>query len=684
VLALALASSATTASVTSTAKFSSTGSFVVDNEIIYYTGKTSDSFTGLLRGRSGTTAASHASGAAVRGPVLAAHHNGLASATVAIENKLGSGESIPTSGMYLKGTGMGTSAWGSLELPSSPTFTGTVTATNFVGNGAGITGITGATGGVSNTGSTTIAADSDVNGVGVIDLIVGGVTRMRAGAGNIDVFGTLTGKFYDKGGEVYNARAYGAVGDGVTDDTAALRSWIADACGPDGGAAYLPPGRYYVNPSSGTEVLLIEHPCTYWTVNARDSVLVVGPSVSSTTDIIRVKPSTPLGSGPYNDVDTRGYRFDGLGITASSGYDDTGQTARPGRHAINFDVSGSTAAVYQSSIEHAYITDLGGWGVYVTPNASPAGIYAFGYSRIKDSTIYNGLNMQGTVDSLLVQSVIMRGKNSVHIDQGVGSTQASIKDCNVTLANGISVTNAVQFKIEDNIIELRAASSVGTDGSVISVHGGTIQGGRISGNQINAITEAGAPALHGIYLQNAFGVEIDPNKYNVPASKSNVYFHGSDVTNVQLSLRQLPLPGSPAATTYTLNGAQAIFPAVAVGGGYLSSPLDGFLTYEGAKFGHGTHGHSDLYVNTATPGFGSIAAHTTAEYSITRTGLNVASDCKVMPYDSGAPYNGDPGAAFQWACRVRANAVILRLTNVTGSSATPNNITWVYYAELAD
>lgn len=58
---------------------------------------------------------------------------------------------------------------------------GTVTATAFVGNGAGLTGIGSGTGGVINTGSTTIGADSDSDGVGIISLQTRGVERFQVG-----------------------------------------------------------------------------------------------------------------------------------------------------------------------------------------------------------------------------------------------------------------------------------------------------------------------------------------------------------------------------------------------------------------------------------------------------------------------------------------------------------------------
>lgn len=66
--------------------------------------------------------------------------------------------------------------------------TGSVTATAFFGNGAGLTGIASGTGGVINTGSTTIGADSDSDGVGVIALQTRGTTRVTISNTGITTF----------------------------------------------------------------------------------------------------------------------------------------------------------------------------------------------------------------------------------------------------------------------------------------------------------------------------------------------------------------------------------------------------------------------------------------------------------------------------------------------------------------
>ena len=59
----AISNSATTVVVDSTSGFPATGTIVIDDELITYSGKTGTDFTGCVRGASGTTAATHADNA---------------------------------------------------------------------------------------------------------------------------------------------------------------------------------------------------------------------------------------------------------------------------------------------------------------------------------------------------------------------------------------------------------------------------------------------------------------------------------------------------------------------------------------------------------------------------------------------------------------------------------------------
>lgn len=74
-----------TINVLSTTGFPSTGSISIDAEIIYYTGKTGTTFTGCVRGRDGTIAATHTINTAVSGFFISRHLTVLRDAIIAIE-----------------------------------------------------------------------------------------------------------------------------------------------------------------------------------------------------------------------------------------------------------------------------------------------------------------------------------------------------------------------------------------------------------------------------------------------------------------------------------------------------------------------------------------------------------------------------------------------------------------------
>lgn len=88
-----------------------------DVEIIGYTSKTSTNLVmpdTSYRGLDGTTAVSHLTGVTAVSAPVATNFNVVASAIEAIETKIGYGASTPTSGVFLKGNGTGTSAWAAL------------------------------------------------------------------------------------------------------------------------------------------------------------------------------------------------------------------------------------------------------------------------------------------------------------------------------------------------------------------------------------------------------------------------------------------------------------------------------------------------------------------------------------------------------------------------------------------
>jgi parallel beta-helix repeat protein len=66
-------------------------------------------------------------------------------------------------------------------------------------------------------------------------------------AGNLGTTGSIASPAPQKGGQV-NVKAYGAVGDGVTNDTAAFNKALA-ACAVNGGTCFVPEGTYLISAS---------------------------------------------------------------------------------------------------------------------------------------------------------------------------------------------------------------------------------------------------------------------------------------------------------------------------------------------------------------------------------------------------------------------------------------------------
>jgi hypothetical protein len=127
---------------------------------------------------------------------------------------------------------------GDLTVGGSGTFGGPVTATAFHGNGAALTGITGATGGVANTGSTTIGADTDANGVGKISLQTRNIARFE-----IESDGRLSSLMPYLG--MKDPRDHGAKGDGATNDASAIQAAIAAAIALGGGEVFFCAGSFF-------------------------------------------------------------------------------------------------------------------------------------------------------------------------------------------------------------------------------------------------------------------------------------------------------------------------------------------------------------------------------------------------------------------------------------------------------
>jgi Pectate lyase superfamily protein len=78
-----------------------------------------------------------------------------------------------------------------------------------------------------------------------------GVTGTETVGGTLTTSGAITGPTLDKGGQVVNVKAFGAIGDGVTNDTAAFNAALTSLA-TDGGMCLVPKGTYLISASGIT------------------------------------------------------------------------------------------------------------------------------------------------------------------------------------------------------------------------------------------------------------------------------------------------------------------------------------------------------------------------------------------------------------------------------------------------
>lgn len=121
----AITSGSTSLTLANAAMFPTSGAITIENEIIFYTGKSGNQLTGLIRGQDGTLASSHNSGVEVSGRIIARHVQVAYDAIRALQAKLGIGADTPAAGEVLKGGSGGSSSWAALSVTELSEYSGT-------------------------------------------------------------------------------------------------------------------------------------------------------------------------------------------------------------------------------------------------------------------------------------------------------------------------------------------------------------------------------------------------------------------------------------------------------------------------------------------------------------------------------------------------------------------------------
>lgn len=191
-------------------------------------------------------------------------------------------------------------------------FSGNVTANAFFGNGAGLTGIGTGTGGVLNTGSTTIGADTDSNGDGIVSLQTRTLERLQiANDGTVSIAQTLIVaglSTFSLGVSIPGAKQLSwttanVAAPSLTDNTIGSRLKLHDAAAPDHTAIGLESGAGWFQTADANAWKF------YYAAVLKHTLTKSGLTLSGSLTVPRISSDTTNVGAPSTTDQTTGTRF---------------------------------------------------------------------------------------------------------------------------------------------------------------------------------------------------------------------------------------------------------------------------------------------------------------------------------------------------------------------------------------
>ena len=280
-----------------------------------------------------------------------------------------------------------------------------------------------------------------------------------------------------------SVRQFGAKGDGVTDDTAAIQAAI-NACYGRNLYLPLPVNFYYVNNASGlsitNQIRLVGEIGTF---------IKYGPNIASTTDVISWSAATTV----------EGLEIENLWIVEASG--------TPARDVLRVNLS-STSGLKKLRISRCMFRSKNGYAVNIN-NPSGAGVNTNGLfvSVIEKSELNGGITGTNLGDSVTICDNVITGPNA-GISLGMlpstnptgPSACLAIERNNITAQGGaISVNPGRNLRIVGNNIEQTAALPGGYCISLANIDYGSVNGASlIENNKVEAadgVAQCGAMSM---------------------------------------------------------------------------------------------------------------------------------------------------------------------------------------------
>lgn len=276
--------------------------------------------------------------------------------------------------------------------------------------------------------------------------------------------------FYDDGSQVYNVKAYGAKGDGTTDDTAAIQTAIDAAIAANGGIVFFPIGIYRISATlyiDGNFVYLqgIGKSRDFSDTASYPSSLTTFPPASA----IVVNSSFPNGDPIIQfGKTTNTYMLIGGGV---SGLLVSGNPGTPG------DPSGWLGGdIIQQNNVHGVIVEKN-----VLESSNGRGVYG-------TCTISGGASDALTQDNL-IRSL---GNAGIYLDSGMKTNNNSVNNYISGVTNYGILDSDIYNEVRDNYIENVARVSGYAAGTGIYCE--AVNGTLVRGNTVNGVD------YHGIYV----------------------------------------------------------------------------------------------------------------------------------------------------------------------------------------
>jgi parallel beta-helix repeat protein len=297
--------------------------------------------------------------------------------------------------------------------------------------------------------------------------------------------------------EFVSIQDFGAVGNGTTDDTAAIQAAITAT--PSGGCLYIPYGDYLV--TSGLVANVSMNIVGEGWSEAGGSRLIVSSSMSGTTDVLTMNGYI---SGAYE------------GVTLSD-FSIVPQSGTPARYGINL---GNAKGLNRATIERIKIGTLG------TGSILNNGAFS---STIQNCLLNTGIWFnKGTDNQNVLNNTISGAGYGIYVDCVAGSNMFNIEgNVIVNTSGGVYIQNAGTMTIANNQFEQQVASDT-AESTIIYALGNPrqIESLQIYGNNFNA-----DPTLvnYSITLQNTQSVCIYNNHFSgaLPYPKQAIAINSS-------------------------------------------------------------------------------------------------------------------------------------------------------------